>query len=182
MSETVIDRDYTENRNSCNSPIPGCVIYAPETMRVSGRVLTTDQLLARLRERKIKNADIARTLGITPSRVTEIFNGDRRVLLDEAVKLAQAYGLEPEPKATPLPPQMIRLSVLYVAAVLGVPLERTEERMADILATLRAFSEFVADPKVRRSVESAEGFFQAMLLRPQAAPEAQSESDPERTH
>jgi cytochrome P450 len=145
-------------------------------------MLDTDELLARLEERGIRNVDIARTLGLPDSRVPEIKRKERALKLDEGAKLVRAFGLEQEPRATPIPPQMIQLSVRYVAAMLGVPRERLEAQMGELTATLRAFSEFVSDPKVRRSIESAEGFFQAMLLRPRAESEAPPGTDPERTH
>jgi hypothetical protein len=180
ISETDMAEVITENRNYCNSRFPDCVIYALGPLGQPRAVLNTEQLLARLRDKGIRNGDIAKTLSINPSRVTEIMKGDRRVLLDEAVKLVQAFELEPETKATPLPASMIRLIVLYVGTVLGAPQERIQARLEELTAALRAFSEFVSDPKVRRSSESAEGFFQALLLaRPTAGSEAPPGSDPE---
>lgn len=145
-------------------------------------MLDTDELLARLEERGIRNVQIAKALGLPDSRIPEIRRKERALKLDEAVKLVRAFELEQGSEAEPLHPKMIRLSVLYVAAVLGVPLERTEAQMEDIVATLRAFSLFVADPKVRRSVEAAEGFFQAMILRPRSGSEALPGNDPAKTH
>jgi hypothetical protein len=48
-----------------------------------------------------------------------------------------------------------------------------DSRLEELSEDLRAFSEFVADPKVRRSLEAAESFFQAMRFRrPKVAKEA----------
>lgn len=40
-----------------------------------------------------KQADIARTLGLPPSRVSEIYAGNRQLKLDEAIKLSEAYSV-----------------------------------------------------------------------------------------
>jgi hypothetical protein len=142
-------------------------------------VLDTDQLLARLEEKGVRNVDIARALGLPDSRVPEIKRKERALKLDEAVKLVRAFGLEQGQTVAPLPPAVSRLVVRYVAESLGASPE--DEHLADLAEDLRAFSEFVADPKVRRSLEAAESFFQAMRLRrPRAEREAAPQSDPHR--
>jgi hypothetical protein len=140
----------------------------------------TDELLTRLRERNVKNVDIARALDLPDSRVPEIKDKRRALKLDEAVKLVRAFQLEQDQAASPLPPQVLRLLVRYIALQLGVPLETDDPQVEELAADLRAFSAFVADPKVRRSIEAAEGFFEAMRLRrPRADKEARQESDPQ---
>lgn len=143
----------------------------------------TDELLARLEQMGVRNVDIARALGLPDSRVPEIKRKDRALKLDEAVKLVRAFGLEQDQAALALPVSVLRLLVRYIARELDVPLEGKEDHLEDLVADLRAFSAFVADPKVRSSVEAAEGFFQAMRLRrPRAASATRKGSDPLPSH
>jgi hypothetical protein len=138
-------------------------------------VLTTKELLARLRENKIKNADIARALNVTPSRVTEMFDGTRALKLDEAAKLAAAFDLEPEqsPAVSPLPAPVSQLIVQHIARELGRPLAPDAPQARELAEDLRAFAEFVTDPKARESIDLATAFFQALRLR-RPAPEGVS--------
>jgi hypothetical protein len=172
MPETVMNSGYTENRKACNSELPVSVIYRPERFNQLGGVLTTKELLARLRDRKVKNADIARALSLTPSRVTEMFDGKRALKLDEAVKLSEAFDLEPEPspQVPALPGPVSQLIVQHIARELGRPLAQDAPQLRELSEDLRAFSEFVTDPKVRESIDLAMAFFQAMRLR-RPAPE-----------
>jgi sugar phosphate isomerase/epimerase len=143
-------------------------------------VLDTDELLHRLEDRGIRNVDIARVLGLPDSRIPEIRDKRRAIKLDEGAKLTRAFGLEPVHKADPLPASVVRLLVRYMAAELRA--DTTEEHLADLAEDVRAFAEFVADPKVRSSVEAAEAFFQAMRLRrPKAEAEGRSENDHDHT-
>lgn len=130
------------------------------------RVLDSNQLLARLSDAGIKNVEIARVLKIPESRVSEMRAGNRRIKLDEAVKLVDAFKLEGETGASPITPLTIpiaRLLVLHVAGTLGVDL--ADDQLADLAADLRAFATFVADPQVRDSVQAADGFLQALRIR-----------------
>lgn len=137
--------------------------------------------MALIEERGIRNVDIAKALGLPDSRVPEIKRKDRKLSLEEAVKLVRAFGLEQGRPVPPLPPAVSRLIVRYVAEELGM--EAEEGRLQELAEDLRAFSEFVADPKVRRSLDAAESFFQAMRLRrPRAESEAEQQSDPDRAH
>lgn len=143
------------------------------------RVLDTDELLARLDARGVRNIQIAKALGLPDSRVPEIKQKTRALKLDEAVKLVRAFGLEQDFQASPLPSSITRLVVRYVALELGV--EPTNQQLADLARDVQAFGEFVADPKVRSSVEAAEGFFRALQLRrPTPEAEAQPGNDPAR--
>jgi hypothetical protein len=148
-------------------------IYCPERFNPLGGVLTTKELLARLRDKGIINADIARALKISPSRVTDLFDGDRALKLDEAVKLVEAFDLEqpPSPQVPALPGPVSQLIVQHIAQELGRPLEQDAPQLVELSEDLRAFSEFVTDPKVRESIDLAMAFFQAMRLR-RPAPEA----------
>lgn len=167
IPETVMEPEYTGNRNVCNSEMPDCVIAPPLWFSHPRVVLTTAELIARLEERGIRNAEIARTLGVSPSRVTEMKKGERAIKLDEAAKLAAEFDLEslPSQRVPPLPGRISRLIVLYIAAELGHDAEENREQIEELSEDVRAFAEFVADPRVRESAEAAEAFFQAMRLR-----------------
>lgn len=140
-------------------------------------VLDTDELLSRLEARGVRNVEIARVLGLPDSRVPEIRDKRRALKLDEGAKLVAAFGLNSETQ--PLPTPVVRLLVRYVAQELGVQ-GADEARIADLTEDVRAFAEFVADPKVRGNPTAAEAFFQAMRLRrPKPGAKARSESDPD---
>jgi hypothetical protein len=111
-------------------------------------VLDTDQILALLEERGIRNVDIANALGLPDSRIPEIKRKSRALKLDEGVKLVRAFGLELNQPVPPLPPAISRLIVRHLAEGLGA--EPDEARLQELSEDIRAFSEFVADPKVRR--------------------------------
>jgi hypothetical protein len=105
----------------------------------------------------------------------------RELTYDEGVKLIEAFGLEQSHQAQPLRSSILRLAVLHVARSLQAPIQ--EAQIGELAEDLRAFSEYVANPKVRSSIEAAEGFFQALQLRrPTNDIEAQQESDPENAH
>jgi hypothetical protein len=142
-------------------------------------VLDTDELLSRLDAKGIRNVEIARVLNLPDSRIPEIRRKDRALKLDEAAKLVREFALERD--STPLPNSIMRLFVQYMADQLGARLE--SDQLEELMQDVRVFSAFVADPKVRRSVEAAEGFFQALRLR-RPVPESTDpqETDPERTH
>jgi hypothetical protein len=144
-------------------------------------VLDTNELLARLEAKGVRNVDIARALDLPDTRVPEIKTKRRRLTLDEGAKLVRAFQLEQDSVAAPLPEPVLRLVVRYVAGQLGA---RPEDAQIEELAQdVRAFAAFVADPKVRRSVEAAEGFFEALRLRrPVPEPAGPPKTDPERTH
>lgn len=172
ISETVIPDSLTEKRKTTQDPISDCVIYPGAAVRQYRAMLTTAELLARLDERGVKNSQIARALDLTPSRITELRKGERALKHDEAVRLVEAFDLESEPnhRPTPLPAPVSRLIVRYLAAELGVPLPEADKRLLELSEDVRAFAEFVTDPKVRQSVEAAEAFFQAMRLRRPTVP------------
>lgn len=156
----------------------GCVVDAHKFVGQRRRVLDTDELLARLKAKGIKNIEIAKALDLPDSRVPEIRRKERSLKLDEAVKLVRAFGLEREFQADPLPAPIVRLVVRYVALELGV--EPTNQQLEDLTLDVQAFGAFVGDPKVRSSVEAAEAFFRALQLRrPEPGGEARQRSDHE---
>lgn len=146
------------------------------------RVFTKAELLAALEAKGVRPSAMARALDLPSSRISEIRRKDgktRDLSYDEGVKLIHAFGLEQSLEAVPLPSSILRLAVRHIALKLKVP--ATEAQIADLAEDLRAFSEYVANPKVRQSVEAAEGFFQALQFRrPAREEEAPQRSDPER--
>ena len=169
-----METGYTENRNECKPDISDCVIYGDQPLSQLRVVLTTQELLRRLADRGVKNADIARALNITPSRVTEMHKGLRAIKLDEAAKLVEKFDLESEPsqRVSPLPAPVAQLLVEHVALQLGHSLAPDSQLLAELSEDLRAFAEFVSDPKVRGSIDLAMAFFQALRLRRPGSSEA----------
>jgi hypothetical protein len=177
MSAAVMVRPYADRRVT-SSGFTKSVVYASYGLRQPGAVLDTQTLLARLADKKIRNADIARALGLPDSRIPEIKDGRRALKLDEAAKLVRAFQLEED--APPLPTPIIRLVVRYIADELGA--RPQEQRLEDLSEDVRAFAAFVANPKVRRSIEAAEGFFEALRLRKPTDRGVRSETDPDHAH
>jgi hypothetical protein len=169
-----------DNRRLASSGPTNYVIASELPIRHLRRVLDTDELLSRLEARGVRNVDIARVLGLPDSRVPEIRKKKRALKLDEAVKLVQAFGLESD-RVVPLPGPIVRLVVLYLAEELGT--QPRDDQIRELTEDVRAFAAFVANPRVRRSAEAAESFFEALRLRrPESGPEAPSGSDRERSH
>jgi hypothetical protein len=140
-------------------------------------VLDTKELLERLAEKGVKNVQIARALGLPDSRVPEIKSGKRALKLDEAVKLVRAFQLEEAREVPAVPVAVTRLLVRHVAERLQA--RASEDLLEDVAQDLRAFGVFLADRRVRQSLEAAEGFFQALRYRrPGAEEEAPQGSDP----
>ena len=167
MSNAVIPTSDSENRNFTQAELAKGVI-APFTAQVHlGGVLTTAELLARLTERGIARNEIAKALGVHPSRVTEMFKGDRNIKLDEAAKLVSAFDLESaqSQRVSPLPGPIAKLIVLYVAEELRIDLQRNSALIEALSEDVRAFAEYVTDPRARESIDLAEAFFRAMRLR-----------------
>ena len=151
------------------------------------RVFTKAELLraldAKVEDDETNFTRIGEAIGLPGSRVSEIFRAirdtdrkPRELTYDEGVRLIHAFELEPGPQASPLPPSILRLAVRHVARKLSAPAQ--DALIAELAEDLRAFSEYVSDPKVRQSVEAAEGFFQALQRRrPTPVEEARQETD-----
>jgi predicted XRE-type DNA-binding protein len=181
ICEAVMPRYFAENVNFVKQDFAASVIDSLSYSVKPDPVLDTRELLALLEARGIKNREIAKALGVNDSRVTEIKKGQRQVKLDEAATLVRTFGLE-QNRLEPLHPRMSRLLVQYVAAALGKKLDPETPESREVIATVEAFSRFVADPQVRGSVEAADNFFRAMMLRSQVGSEDQPETDPANTH
>lgn len=154
-------------------------------------MLTTAEILRELESRNIPKTEIAKAINLGKSRVTELFQNiaddptgkPRKLTHDEAVKLVQAFELEQDPPAVPLPASICRLLARHVARKMGVVLEENDPRLAALVADLQAFSRFVSEPRVRQSLEMAEGFFRAMnLLHSEGAEAAPPGTDPAPAH
>jgi hypothetical protein len=91
--------------------------------------------------------------------------GERAIKLDEAAKLVSQFQLESAPalRAPPLPAPVSRLLVRYIVNELNC--QAPEDRLEDIAEDVRAFAEYVTDPKVRGSISLQEAFFDVMRLR-----------------
>jgi hypothetical protein len=173
MSEAVMQPTYDERRSLSTAPTNSVVAAYYDSSNFP-LVLDTEELLARLEARGVRNVEIARALDLPDSRVPEIRSRRRRLTLDEAAALDRAFELKLGPPPLPIP--VLRLVVRHVGRALGVSQERVHAQLEDLAEDLRAFSEFVSDPKVRRSIEMAEGYFEALIRRP---PKARSEARPE---
>jgi len=128
-------------------------------------MLSSEELLALMERRKIRRADIARALNVDPARVTEMYKGERRIRLDEAARLVEAFGLDAtETTLSPLSVPIARLLVLYASRRIGRPLAPDDPLVEDLALDFQAFSEFALDSEVRDSAEAIQGFFQALEL------------------
>lgn len=125
-------------------------------------MLSSVELLNRLRERKVKHADIARALNLKPSAVTRMFAGGRRISLDEGKKLVDTFKLE-EPVWDAISEPVAMTLARHAARSLAVP--ENGPGVADLAYDLRAWSAFAAAPDRRDSVDQVEGFLTAMTLR-----------------
>lgn len=125
-------------------------------------VLGASELLSLLRERGVSNADIARTLGLPSSRVSEMYAGKRRLQLDEAKRLVEEYKIEET--INPLNGPIARLLVLHAAARLGARVHPEDPEVEELAQDFQALSRFAANPKVRGNVDAFEGFLQGLRL------------------
>lgn len=180
MSDAVIPHGYDMSRFKSIAPT-NSVVDIMSLVPQAGLVLDTDELLARLEARGVRNIEIAKALGLPDSRVPEIRQKRRRLSLDEGAKLARTFALEPDQALEPLPASIVRLIVRYLAQELQA--SAPEGQLHELTEDVRAFALFAADPKVRTNVEAVETFFQAMRFRrPKDESKTPSESDPARQH
>jgi antitoxin component HigA of HigAB toxin-antitoxin module len=154
------------------SPFRDEVCGAPTMFGVEGsepcalhtHMIGANELLTILRDRGVKNADIATLLELPSSRVAELYSGRRRLRLDEAKKLVEHYRIEE--RISPLTVPIARQLVLYAADQMGLPLAPDDPRTDELARDFRAFSIFATDPRVRESEEAAAAFFQGLRLAP----------------
>jgi transcriptional regulator with XRE-family HTH domain len=131
-------------------------------------MIGSGELLARLKEAGARPTEIAKAMGVAPSRVTELYNGTRQLKLDEAVKLVDAFKLDESPaRLNPVSTPIARLIVLHLAHSLGS--EVGDSEVTELAEDLRAFSAFATNPRMRESLDAVEAFFESLRLRRQAA-------------
>jgi transcriptional regulator with XRE-family HTH domain len=121
-------------------------------------MLGTDQLLGALESRGISQSEIARVLGLPPSRVSEMFGRKRQIKLDEGKKLVEAFGLDEADPVPPISEQTARLLILHVANRLRAPLPLPEPLLQELALDFQAFSRFARAHLPAPSPEATEGF------------------------
>lgn len=118
-------------------------------------MLSTNQLLAILTERRIKAAELAGFLGLTPESADRILLGTRHLRLEEARKLVAIFVAESVTSVAPLSLDMARLLVSHAADTLGVTLNPADSRIEALARDFLAMAAFSADPNFRGSAEEA---------------------------
>lgn len=85
-----------------------------------------DELIRQIAAKKVKQADVARALGIAPARVAEMKNKDRRVQPEEMEPLARLLGLAADNEPQMRSVQSVSLILNLGKVAQGVWLEETE--------------------------------------------------------
>lgn len=145
------------------APITPCGIENVTALAHFQPMLRKSDLLAKLKERKVPKAEMARALGVAPPRINEIYNNERKLEYDEGVKLLEAFKLD-DSADDPISVPIARLAVLHLADELGIQLDSEDARVQELAQDLHIFSRYAADPRVRESVEAVEAFFQGLRL------------------
>lgn len=172
-----MDSIGNENRKGVQATFPKFVIYPLCAYAPQEGMMRTPELLRKLTERKVTKSAIARAIGVSNSRVTELYKGGRKLSLDEAATLAERFDLEREqiPKVPPLPPAVYEAIVLYVAAEIGA--DPSAQLVQELGQDVRAFAQYVRDPAVADRIDLANQFFEMMRLRrPDPAEEGRQEN------
>ncbi len=121
-------------------------------------MFSTAELLDELRERGVRQADMARALDLPTSRIAEMYSGKRGVRLDEAKTLVEAFGLDEGPQVPPISEQTARLLILHVANTLGQPLSPEDDRVQELALDFQAFSKFARAHLPAPSPDATSGF------------------------
>jgi hypothetical protein len=129
-----------------------------------GRMLNTAEILKALKERGVKQKEIAAVLCVTQPRVSALYKTDRKLTVEEAIKLVDRFNLDDEPPSIPLNEQFLELAALAAARRLGlenVDYEDPRLKVAaqDILALVLADQ----DPRFGGSLEALRGFLLGRL-------------------
>lgn len=103
-------------------------------------VLSSAELIAALERLKDEgvttNADLGRILDLPSSRIAEMFDGKRRVQIDEMKALVEHFGLEPRLPESPVPSARAMtpiLSAVLKRAPKGDLSDRDVQRLAEAL-------------------------------------------------
>jgi hypothetical protein len=139
------------------------VAGARKWLQHSRAMFSASELLSLLRGKGVTNATIARVLELPSSRVAELYNGKRRLQLDEAKRLVEEFQLSETP-LNPLSEPVARLLAIWAVRKLGAAIDPADARVEDLAQDLRVFSEFVTDPQVRENPDAVQGFFRALEL------------------
>jgi hypothetical protein len=121
-----------------------------------------DELLAALirmrADGRVRNSDVQRWLGLESSRVADIFNGRRRVQLDEAATLVERIGMDKPRNKCVLSKQAAAMFVTHAIKSAGVAVP---DDQVDALA--RDMVEFVEIASAGPSLKKLHGFFLGRL-------------------
>ena len=162
-------QSYTSSQNNRDRSAD-CSAQPLENEVIVGQpagMLSTYELRALLRQRKIKGGEVATVLGVTKAVVSRIYSGKRPLKLDEARRLIEHFKLtETSPGSlSPLTLPVSRLLILYLGNRLGVKIDPDDPRLAELAQDFRSFSIFALDPRLGESTEAVEGFLQGLRLK-----------------
>jgi transcriptional regulator with XRE-family HTH domain len=130
-------------------------------MRHRMAVIDSGTLLQRLSEAGITQIQIARTLNVDPSQISQLYRGKRQIKLDEAKKLVERFAIATDDTVPPISEQTARLLILHVANTLGQPLSPDDQRVQELTLDFQAFSKFARDHLPAPSPEATSGFLYA---------------------
>ena len=132
-------------------------------------MIGTDDILSRLEA-------LLDALKISPQRITGLFDGSRKLKLDEAQRLVEMFSLEDPSElvsAIATTPVLMML-VRYVLHELAPGVDPEMSRIEDIAKDCGAFLRYASDPQVRDNIEMAGAFFLARKAMDSEAPVAAS--------
>jgi DNA-binding Xre family transcriptional regulator len=129
-------------------------------------MLSTEELCALLRHRKIKGTEVAALLGVNTAAVTRLYKGKRFLKVDEAKKLIEHFNLaEASPGcAPPLSVEVSRLLILHIANSLRAKVHPDDPRVADLASDLRHVSIFALNSGFGESTKAVDGFLSGMKV------------------
>lgn len=113
-------------------------------------------IIAALEARGLRQVDVCKTLGLTSSRVHEIYAGRRKITLSEAVKLITTHGLDGVDRAATESPNSTVLFHLLRAILRRSQKPETVESTARVTAEALAYGlELVArNPAIRENADA----------------------------
>jgi transcriptional regulator with XRE-family HTH domain len=138
--------------------ISAFVVDAAQNYPQALGMFDTKGLLAALERKGISKADMARALNLPSPRITEMYSGKRRVLLDEAKRLVDAFRLDQSDQIEPISEGVARLLALHIANRLGKPLSSDDPLVQELAEDLQAFSNFARRQSQAPTADAAAGF------------------------
>jgi hypothetical protein len=145
-------------RNTGARAISAFVVDGAENCQQPAGMFDTKGLLSALERKGISKADIARALDLPSPRITEMYSGKRRVLLDEGKRLVDAFRLDERDQVEPISEGVARLLALHVANRLGKPLAGDDPLVQELAEDLRAFASFAQRQHPAPTADAAAGF------------------------